>query len=423
MCLTLALLSAAPTFAVQRRTGNIGLEGHSLRDKGGAFLGLGATYFSALWRVRLDRARYRSDLEHLSRCGFIYTRTLSMVGWYPAWEGKEIAPVAFKNKNAKAVERWEDYAQQLADMIDIAFDEFGLRTQITIFADAQLIPDKRARTEHLDRILATVHGREHKVILLEVANEAWQNGFAGADGIAELRALGKYLANRTDVLVALSATEGQDNAALQAMYVGSAADIATEHFTRDLRGAERGWLPVCDVFRINAIRRLPPVSNNEPIGPGSSVAQERDPIKLISAAAYTWMSGLPMFVYHSSAGVFGNERFEDMPAITQYRHVLDLLPGDIANWQRAEGDADFTPFITGAGAVRHLSCVKGNDFFTLAIGIEATGLSLAARRAVQFEIINPLTGDVTPARVMRAAERFVLPRGAHAQLIRGKFTQ
>jgi hypothetical protein len=37
------------------------------------------------------------------------------------------------------------------------------------------------------------------VILLEVANEAWQNGFPGAQGIADLREFGKYLADRTSI--------------------------------------------------------------------------------------------------------------------------------------------------------------------------------------------------------------------------------
>ena len=415
--------AAAVSHGAEPRKGKVSLHGHALRDDGGSFLGLGVSYFPALHRVKHDRARFGNDLEFLSRCGFNYMRTLSMVGWYPAWEAKEIAPVTFKSKAGKTVEAWSDYWQQLADMIDIGCDEFGIRTQITVFADAQLMPDKRARINHLDKILATLRGREHKVILLEVANEAWQNGFPGEQGVAELREFGKYLADRTDVLVALSATQGMDNAALERMYVGSAADIATEHFTRDLRTVDSKWLPVCDVFRVNSINRLPPVSHNEPIGPGSSVAAQNDPIKLVSAAAYAWMSGLPMYVYHSSAGIFGIGRFEDMPGVGDYRHVLDLLPGDIATWRRAEGDADFTPFVTAGGAVRHLSCVKAKNFYTLSIGIAAQGLALTAQRGMNIQIINPLTGEVGRALTVRAGERIIVPQGPHAQLIRGRLDE
>src|SRR5687768_5808726 len=97
------------------------------------------------------------------------------------------------------------------------------------------------------------------------------------------------------------------------------------------------------------------------------------------------MSGLPSYVFHSSAGVFGDTRFEDMAGINDYRSVLSILPGNIANWQRTEGKDTFAPFVTYAngqanrwwpevtspssGVVRHLSNVNGDRFYTLPIGI------------------------------------------------------
>jgi len=91
-------------------------------------------------------------------------------------------------------------------------------------------------------LLGNLAGLEEQVILLEVANEAWQNGFPGSQGVADVREFGQYLADRTSIPVALSATAGGTNASLEEMYRGSAADIATEHFSRDAR-AEGGWLP------------------------------------------------------------------------------------------------------------------------------------------------------------------------------------
>ena len=61
-----------------------------------------------------------------------------------------------------------------------------------------------------------------------------------------------------------------------------------------------------DAWRVNAIGGIPPVSSNEPIGPGSSVNTETDPIKLVSAAAFSWMAGLPMYVYHTGCRGQGN---------------------------------------------------------------------------------------------------------------------
>jgi hypothetical protein len=335
------------------------------------------------------------------------------------------------------VRSWDDYWQQLADMIDIAYDEFGLRTQLTIFADAQLMPTKSDRLAHLRRVLDALKGREHKVILLEVANEAWQNGFPGAAGEAQLREFGRYLADRTDTLVALSATQGQDNESLARLYVRSAADIATEHFSRDLRTPEGGWLPVRDAYRVNSIDRLPPASSNEPIGPGASVASQEEPIKLVSAAAYAWMSGLPLYVYHSRAGVFGDARFEDMPGVDAYRDLRAIIPADVANWRRTEGKDEFAPFVTFAGGqrdkwrtevpdaatgvVRHLSCVNGHEFCTLPIGIARGGVELEARRHMTLRVFDPLTGKLVREATLKAAERITLPQGPQAYVIRGRF--
>ena len=36
-----------------------------------------------------------------------------------------------------------------------------------------------------------VRGREQKIILIEVANDAWQNGFPGEQGVSDLRSVSK----------------------------------------------------------------------------------------------------------------------------------------------------------------------------------------------------------------------------------------
>ncbi len=418
------------------RTGRVALDGHALTDGHGDFPGLGASYFQALRRTKFDRARYRSDLDFLARQGFDYIRTLSMVGGNSAWEGKEIAPITFTNDKGQTVQGWNDYWQQFRDMIDIAYDEFGLRTQVTIFADAQLMPNEADRIAHMQNVLANIPGREHKVIMLEVANEYWQNGFPDPGGLAKVREFGQYLNDRTDVLVALSSTNG-DNASLQEMYQGSAADIATEHFTRDIGTVEGGWLPVREPWRVNTAVGVPPVSSNEPIGPGSSVSSENDPIKLVSAAAFTWMAGLPMYVFHSNAGVFGNTRFEDMAGAANFGHVKGILPGNITNWQRSDGKDGLSPFTTFAngqanrwwtevgsptsGAVCNIANVKLNQFYALPIGILGDGVELEARQHMTIQVFNPLNGQVVLESTPSANQRFTLVQGPEAYLIRGSY--
>ena len=65
---------------------------------------------------------------------------------------------------------WPDYWEQLSDLVDLAFDKHGMRTHITVFADAQLMPEKEDRIAHMRKLLEqVVRGREHKILLLEVA--------------------------------------------------------------------------------------------------------------------------------------------------------------------------------------------------------------------------------------------------------------
>ncbi|HEU4751680.1 MAG TPA: hypothetical protein VFU47_01150, partial [Armatimonadota bacterium] len=314
--------------------GIVHVRGHSLVDDRGPFLGLGASYFTALWRCKHDRKRLESDLALLSRSGFNYYRMLSMVGWNSYWEGREIAPVAFTSHGGKRVEAWPDYWRQLAELVDLAYDRYGLRTQITIFADAQLMPEKEARIAHMRRLLTDVlPGREQKILLLEVANEGWQNGFPGAEGVAQLREFARYLGERTEIPVAITSNH---EGSFRELYAGSAADLATWHFSRDKR-PDDGWRPVYDCWSLGDLMGLPPVSSNEPIGPGSSVASENDPVRLVMAAAFAYAAKLPAYIFHSSAGVSGASRFEEMPGVSSFRHLPELLPADLPNWQRNDG--------------------------------------------------------------------------------------
>ena len=373
------------------------LDGHTLRDSSGPFLGLGASYFQALRRAKFDRARFESDLEFLASNKFNYVRILSMVGWFKAWNGLEIAPIDFKSRDGKTVTAWPDYWEQFGEMIDTIY-RHGMRTDITIFADAQLMPKKSDRIAHMTKLLHHLDGREHKIILLEVANEAWQNGFPGTGGVEQLREFTKFLADRTRIPIAITSNHEDGEAGAVALYRGSAADIATWHFSRDIRTAEGGWLPVRDCYWTGNISGLPPFSSNEPIGPGSSVSSENDPIKLVMAAAFAWTAKLPMYVYHSSAGVFGHAPFQQMPGVGDFKELLKILPADLPGWTRNDGrepSAPLTPYANDqpdkwwpevkdatSGVVRNTGATHrgGAEFLTLPIGILKGGVAFQARK-------------------------------------------
>lgn len=411
------------------------LTGRSLSDDRGPFLGIGVSYFQALRHAKYDRARLEANLAFLADRGFNYVRVLSMVNW----DGLEIAPVAFTNRAGHRVEAWPDYWPQFRDLLDLVA-RHGLRAEVTLFADAQFVmPTRSAREAHLDGILANIAGRETQLLHLEVANEAWQNGFAGARGIADLRAFTQYLAERTEVLVAITSNDDTSDQGIMSLYRGSAADLATVHFSRDTRSAEGGWLPVRDCYRAGRLPGVPPVSSNEPVGPGSSVSSESDPIKLCSAAVFSYLANLPAYVFHSSAGVYARERFEDTPGIGAFQFLPRILPGDLASWERNDGiesGAPFTVFCNGQpnrywpdvsgatnGCHRHIGATRGDEFVSLPMGIRGEGVILQARRPLVFEVFNPLTGLAVSNLTLTAGHRFALGPGPGAYVLKGRFLE
>ncbi len=413
------------------RSGLVRLTGNALEDDLGTFNALGTTMFWAAWGYKYDRPKLEANLAFLQAHGFDYIRALGVVGDYENadyWDGREIDW------------HWEDYDQVIAGLTDLAFDVYGIRVQWTLIGDGQVnIPEEADRYALVDRFLAMSEGREEKIILFEIANEAWQNGFEGSDGIAQLRALSSYMKDRTEILVAASAPLGETCEEFEAVYAGGVADLSTIHFDRNVSLVDGAWRPVRQPWGINDCN-LPPSSNNEPIGPGSSVASETDPVKLVSAAIVTYISTLPMYVYHTRAGVRGDFEIYDMEGADAFVHLKTLLPPDLPNWSRRNGhwvDAPFVPYAgengtlypnemwpdlddPESGAVRTYGSVKGEEFLVFPMGILGS-LTLEPRQyAMDVDVIDPMTGQTVEQFSLTAGQPFVLT-GYDALLLKGRF--
>jgi hypothetical protein len=143
-----------------------------------------------------------------------------------------------------------------------------------------------------------------------------------------------------------------------------------------------------------------------------------------------------MYVFHSEAGVFGRGRFQDMPGVDRYSHVLRLLPPDLPNWERNDGKGEGAPFTIFAGGqadrywpdvkgdvrdgcVRNVGGRKGDAFVCVPIGIKDGGLEVQARSALRFTAFDPMTGATVHAAAMRAGQRVVVPAGPGALIVTG----
>jgi len=412
------------------RSGPVRLDGRSFADDGGPFVALGATMMWGAWAYRNDRPKLEANLQFLGDNGFHYVRALGVVGDPNAedyWDGREIEF------------HWPDYADVIRGFTELAWDEYGLRVEWTLIGDGQVaVPTPEERDALADVFVALADARPDAIIHFEIANEAWQNGFSGDEGTAELRARTIDLRGRTDVLVAASAAYSDSCDAMMEYYAGDVADLATVHVDRDLGQAEGPWRPVWIPSLLRSCDGLPVATNNEPIGPGASVATEEDPERLVAGALGTWLSGWPGHVFHSNAGVRGDTDLWEMAGITELAALESLVPADLASWPPrdladpagplrvytsvgAELVADATwPNVAGAtgGVVQLLTSEDDGRFVALALGILGTAV-LEARRPLSLEIIEPRTGTIVDSRDLATGERLELS-GAGALLLVGE---
>ena len=390
---------------------------------------LGASLFKAAWAYKYDRAWLESELEFLALHGFDAIRVLGVVGdptKSDYWDGREIDW------------RWPDYGQTIAGVTDLAYDQFGLRVQWTIFADAQeTIPREEDRARLVERFIAMSRGREEKILAFEVANEFFKNGFEGATGLRQLGRFAKRLNEATPVPVAISAHRRE----LCGLYAQGVADFASMHFDHELPYA--AWAAVDRPWP--EARRRPPfapcpslpaiASNNEPRGPGSSVVSRSDPVQLVLSAVNTWLAGLPVYIFHSGPGVRDDPRhetrlrpkhFDELPGAEKLfaglAEARAYVPEDLPGWRSiGAADAEYPFDVIGRRAVALGAARDGR--FIVAISDLHVESRFTARRRMDVVVLDPLTGEPAQEKSLekgdslfvKGAAAVITGREAHAQ--------
>jgi hypothetical protein len=392
-----ALLSiAASGVAPHARNGRVRLTDRALADDGGPFNALGASLFWALWGERHDPERLEANLAWLADRGADFVRVFAMVG-ARSWSDRRIDP--------HAPGYWESVDGLLSRL-----SAHGLRAQLTIFADAQvMMPDRAARRAFAERWADRAAREPERFVLIEVANEHWQNGLTDVE---EVRALARVVAERADVLVALSATAPEKACAL---YAGSVADVATVHYFR--RGGwpsvEQPWNWPADYNRA-CPGGLPVAFNSEPIGPGSSVNDEDDPARLVMAYVTTFVSQNAAYVLHTGAGVRGGGLADRAvgrranlfevgsldAALRGIQAAREYLPAGLANWDRHAAAAPSHPFAgfdaaVARGLVTAAHAATSGDRFVVAVLGLAGPVEVRSRRACTVDVREPFGPHAT----------------------------
>jgi hypothetical protein len=271
---------------IAQRHGVVRAENRSWVDDDGTFYPLGATMMWSLWGWKNDRDRLKQNLQWLAQYKFDYVRILGEVDW----AGETIDP------------NWPDYEQVLGEFIDFAYDQCGLRVELTLVGgtgDPMDLAQKAATVINA--------GRTQKIMNIEVANESYQRPVT----LQQMVDAGRYLRQNTPNLVALSSGEGlstyvPNSTDWRTDYVNTympsdAANLGTIHMDRTF--GDLGWRAERQPWDWKDFNF--PVSHNEPIGPRSSVQEETDPARLAMLRAVGLINGVGAFVLHNGSGVTG----------------------------------------------------------------------------------------------------------------------
>jgi len=317
-------------------------------------------------------------------------------------------------------------------MTDLAYDRYGLRVQWTLFGGAPFTAARADREALVDRFASMARGREHKIVAFEIANEAWQNGFSGADGLAELRRLGQRLNDQTSVLVALSSPA---TGAACATYAGARADAMTLHYPRSF-GAEGPLQPLRRLWSFpgaydrSCKGQLPSiVFNNEPIGPESSVRQDDSPSRIAAAYIMTFLTGNASYVFHAGPGIRGggaadissklrrHAHFDELPSFKPITAALAAakiyLPPGLANWTRhSAGDAGAP--IQGFSGV--YAAASDSAFVALVLGVDKP-VTVLAQFDSSIDVRQTTTGKVVRHMDVISGETITLDGDASLVLI------
>lgn len=405
--------------------GRVRLEGHAFADDRGPFNALGVSLFWALWGEQHDPDRLEANLQHLQDFGVDYVRILGMVGT-ETWADRRIDP--------NAPEYWP-----VVDRLLERLARHQLRAQVTVFADAQaMMPDRSQRPAFADAWAAKAEAQPDRFFAFEVANEHWQNGL---EDVAELRALGDRLRARAAVPVALSApTEGD----VERMYRGWPG-FATMHYDRDTGRADGFYRPVRQPWGwpgeyFPAGGQPDVVSNNEPIGPHSSVAADDSPTRIALAYVTTFVAGNGAYVYHPGAGIRGGGQNDlargRKPNLYDYDHNIIFalrnwrqeLPAGMANCERrnAQWSAPLPEFPFDGfqhaddrgDLVQAYATLCGNDVTVVILGVRRA-FTVTSRWSIDFTLRDPITADVLEGTSRQPGETWTVPASREALVLRG----
>ena len=385
-------------------TGVVRTDGRVFVDDTGAWHPLGASCFWAPWGWKYDRNRTKDNLAFLAPY-LDYIRIFGEVGGQ-SWADRVIDP------------GWPEYEAVMTELVDYCWS-LGLRVEPTVLAGGTTTQRELA-FEKWSRI---VRGHEEAILHMEGANE---DNFGDEPSFLNMVRLERQ---QSALLWAVNSPEGGDVPTVQRIMAITGAQVATGHLSRDVGAVDGGWRQVRQPWDWRDL--MWPSSQNEPAGPETSVAEQRDPLVLVMQRAVGVLCGMGAYVFHCGAGVRGggdwdrrlgrSANFWEVPDILTIleglRTVGRLLPHNVENWHKYNGHWQGHPLPADQvwtdlgkadhGVVRTYGTVQNERFVTMPHGVKEYAV-LTAAAPCEIAVHHPMTGVELHRTALRGGEGYVV---------------
>jgi len=402
----LALQPVPPPLPPARR-GLVTSSHHALGDADGLRFYLGGTAFWYLGGYTTDRERVVQHAVWWQAHGADYLRLLL----HASGSGANAFDPNFRTN---------------FDGLTALLYAHGLRSQATIFGQFNGTAAQRQAVVNTVRDVVKAH--PERFMSIEIANEAYANSFPNT----EARSYAKQLLAELPHQISVSAPEqdGCDDEVHQGqrtVYAGLtplSRVLVTLHYSRRTSGDGGLWDPATQPWRgghqfcLGGDERI---SDNEGIGPTSSVNQDNDPRRLATTVAVDIIGGGANHVVHVGSGVTGKvDPARNRPAnvweevnieaiLKAITATRALFPPDAPNWNRGGSkDGPFDAALGTSGTLDRLYCSwSGNTARCAAVNVRKPSV-LKARRALTYVAYDVLDGRVLSQGALQQGQSFTL---------------
>jgi hypothetical protein len=384
------------------RSGAVVANGKALQDEQGLFRPLGLTFFSEIWGMRHDEARYTQNAQWAAAHGVHAPRILGEVGG-SSWADRVIDP------------RVSSYETDLAAALDLNAS-LGMRTILTIFGGGCVDGNRQQEVDlTVGKVINVVGPRLDRVLCLEIANE---DNFPGS--VDDMNRVARTL--RSALPSVVLAPCGYDDLQKTAPFQG-ADRCNLQNVHQERTQGDRNWRQARQLWDVGewAI----PCAALEPMGVDLCQGQDlNDPVRLAFCWAVGLLRGFPIWVLHSGPGVrtggsydvnMGRaSNFYDIdadlaPCADRLNYMQSIVPADVAVWAKTSqrgrdpwadnflyADAIWSDEGEDHGVSRNYVAYSGDRFCCLSFGVLHYA-ELIARRHISATIYDVRGGQDTIA--------------------------